>query len=61
MGFLSSSLPHTSCFPGLGGFELALCKASAPGQALPADPQSIRAAEAGSFDSAALSPKPRTV
>lgn len=38
MHFLFSTLPHTSCFPGLGDLSLPCAEVSAPGQALPADP-----------------------
>ena len=40
MHFLSSTLPHTSCFPGFGDLSLPCAKTSVPGQALPPDPPS---------------------
>lgn len=41
MHFLSSPLPHTSCFPGFGDLSSPSAKTSIPDQALPPDPPSI--------------------
>lgn len=40
MHFLSSLLPHTSCFPRFGGWSLSCAETSAPGRALSPSPLS---------------------
>lgn len=57
MHFLSSTLPHTSCFPGLGDLSLSCAKASTPGQAQPAEPPST-GQQKQAAERAALSSKP---